>query len=155
MREIRKIVVHCAATPCNRDVKGENIVAGHLLPVSKGGRGWKAPGYHYIVELGGRIFASWPEDKISNGAKGHNRDSIHVCYIGGLSATGRPADTRTPAQKESLLRILRELRRRYPRAVILGHRDLSPDKNGDGQISPDEWVKACPSFSARKEYSGL
>ena len=72
----------------------------------------------------------------------HNRYSIGVCYEGGLDARGQPADTRTPEQKAALLRLLKELRQRYPRAVIVGHRDLSHDRD-------------CPCFPATREYADL
>ena len=35
---------------------------------------------------------------------------------------------------------------------ICGHRDLSPDLNGNGEIEPEEWVKACPCFDVTKEW---
>ncbi len=38
----------------------------------------------------------------------------------------------------------------FPDAKILGHRDVSEDKNRDGIISPNEWMKACPSFSVNE-----
>ena len=73
--------------------------------------------------------------------KGHNSRSIGVCYIGGCGRDMRPKDTRTPAQRAALLRLLRELRARYPKASIHGHRDFA--------------AKACPSFDAAAEYRGL
>lgn len=72
----------------------------------------------------------------------HNRHSIGICYIGGLSADGTPADTRTEAQRATLRRLLASLHRRFPRALIVGHRDLDP-------------LKACPCFDATKEYADL
>ena len=81
--------------------------------------------------------------------------SIGICYEGGLDVHGRPADTRTDAQRAALLRLLRRLRKDYPRAIILGHRDLSPDRNGDGRVTSDEWLKQCPCFDAATEYREL
>jgi hypothetical protein len=40
----------------------------------------------------------------------------------------------------------------YPIVDVLGHRDASPDKNGDGVITKNEWVKSCPCFSVRDEF---
>jgi N-acetyl-anhydromuramyl-L-alanine amidase AmpD len=76
--------------------------------------------------------------------KGHhyNTHSIGVCYEGGLDARGQPADTRTTAQKLALRHLLEDLHRRYPRALIVGHRDLSPDRK-------------CPCFDAYHEYADL
>jgi len=150
MRKIRRIVVHCSATGSNCTAK--QIVNFHCAPVAKGGRGWHNPGYHYIVEPDGKTVSTLPEDQIANGARGYNQDSVHVCYIGGLDANGRAADTRTPAQRKALRTLVKRLQAKYGGVVALGHRDLSPDRNRDGRITPEEWIKACPCFDVR---SGL
>ena len=74
---------------------------------------------------------------------GGSKDSLGVCYEGGLDKQGTPDDTRTPLQKRALLRLLRRLKKAHPDARILGHRDL-PNVH-----------KACPCFDAIKEYSSL
>ena len=43
----------------------------------------------------------------------------------------------------------------YPDSKICGHRDLSPDLDGDGEIEPNEWIKMCPCFNAKKEYENI
>ena len=142
MRKIDKIVVHCTAG--NQSNTARDIVDYHTRPVSRGGRGWKTPGYHYIIEADGRIVNTVPEDRISNGVKGHNSTAINVCYVGGVDVTRKglpPVDNRTPAQKASLLSLLRMLRGKYPQAKIYGHRDFAP--------------KACPTSDAKTEYAGL
>lgn len=153
MRTIRNIVVHCSAG--NPSAGASAIVNFHTLPKSRGGLGWSVPGYHYIVEADGKTVQTLGEERPSNGVKGHNADSINVCYCGGVDSLGRPKDTRTEAQKRSLLKLLASLKKRYPGARIRGHRDFSPDRNGDGVISPGEWIKACPSFDAQAEYRRL
>jgi N-acetyl-anhydromuramyl-L-alanine amidase AmpD len=40
----------------------------------------------------------------------------------------------------------------YPNCRICGHRDLSPDLNGNGEIEPEEWIKACPCFNAETDW---
>ena len=70
---------------------------------------------------------------------------------GGISERGRPADTRTVWQKHSLRVLVRALLVDYPGCKICGHRDLSPDLNGNGEIEPEEWVKQCPCFDVSKE----
>lgn len=142
MRKIEKIIVHCSAG--SQKNTAADIVAYHTRPVSRGGRGWKTPGYHYIIEADGRIVGTVPEEKISNGVKGHNATAINVCYIGGVDTSQPglpPTDNRTEAQKKALLSLLKHLRTKYPQAKIYGHRDFAP--------------KACPSFDARKEYADL
>ena len=73
----------------------------------------------------------------------HNAHSIGVCYEGGYDARGQPADTRTPAQKAAMRKLLEELHGRYPKAVIVGHHDLNPKKD-------------CPCIkNVAKEYADL
>lgn len=109
---------------------------------------WVNPGYHYIIKPNGEIVRLQPEDKPSNGVAGYNSTSINVCYIGGVDKQGRPIDNRTWEQKESLIYILKDLKKRYPDAEILGHRDIWGD-------SPSKWKKMCPCFNAKDEYKDL
>mgnify|MGYP001530794306 len=88
-------------------------------------------------------------------AKGYNTPSIGVAYEGGLDASGRAADTRTDAQKQSLETLLRFLLLTYHGAKICGHRDLSPDLNHNGTIEPCEYIKQCPCFCVSVEYGYL
>ncbi|MBI1268366.1 MAG: N-acetylmuramoyl-L-alanine amidase [Cryomorphaceae bacterium] len=147
MREISYIVVHATG----------GWKTQTLTSIMEGWRamGWRNPGYHWIIDADGRRKQLLPEAQIANGVRGHNAHSVHVAYVGGLVSKGVYGDTRTPLQRRTLLITLKELRRRYPSAEILGHRDLSPDKNGDGIISPWEFIKVCPCFDAREEYKNL
>lgn len=94
------------------------------------------------------------DEFIGNGVAGKNSTSVHICYIGGMEQ-GKPADTRTDEQKDALLLQVMEYKRKYPNAKVVGHRDLSPDLNGDGIIEKKEWVKACPCFDAIAEFEHL
>lgn len=147
MRKIERIFVHCTAshqTASVNDIKNEFKR-----------KGWKNPGYHYIVDPGGAIHQLLDDDKVSNGVRGYNQTSINVAYIGGIDAEGKAMDNRTEPQKKALAKLLRLLRSRYPDAVILGHRDISPDTNGNGTVDPWERIKECPCFDAKTEYAGL
>lgn len=136
MRSINEIIVHCAATPEGRDFTVADIDRWHKA------RGWKGIGYHYVVYRDGSVHAGRPVAQVGAHALNHNRHSIGVCYIGGVAKDGRtPKDTRTDAQKEALLHLLRELKGRFPKARIIGHRDVA--------------AKACPSFDATREYRGI
>ena len=108
-----------------------------------------------MVSPDGKITQLLDEDKVSNGVKGFNSVSINVAYVGGIDTNGKPTDNRTDAQKASLRSLLRMLHKKYPTAVIQGHRDFSPDLNKDGKITPNEWMKACPCFNAKEEYANL
>jgi N-acetylmuramoyl-L-alanine amidase len=113
--------------------------------------GWKTYVYHYLIGADGTVENLVDISKPSNGVAGYNSNSIHVCYKGGWNGK----DTRTAAQREALLRILRMLKSQFKYAKIRGHRDFSPDKNGDGIITSNEWVKLCPCFDAKSEYAAL
>lgn len=141
MRPIRKIVIHCSATPEGRDVTAADIDRMHRQ------RGFAKIGYHFFVRLGGLREIGRPIEEIGAHVQGHNADSIGICYAGGLTADAKRAkDTRTPGQKAELSKLVRELKARFPGARVVGHRDLSPDKDGDGQVEQHEWLKDCPCF---------
>jgi N-acetylmuramoyl-L-alanine amidase len=136
MREIKKIIVHCADTPEGRDVRTAEIKRWHTEE-----RGWSDIGYHWVVELDGSLHAGRPEEVSGAHCKGHNSDSIGICYVGGSDASGNPKDTRTQEQKEALVSLISDLLDRHTEAEVFGHRDFSE--------------KACPSFDAKTEYAGL
>lgn len=144
MREIKFIAVHCTAGRAEQTTQSIKQYWANTL-------GWKSYGYHYLISADGNIEALTPEANPTNGVKGYNQNSIHVCYKGGWNGK----DTRTEAQKESLLEVLKMLKKKYPKAVIQGHRDFSPDLNKDGKITPNEWIKLCPCFDAKTEYASL
>ena len=147
MRNIQYIAVHCTASHQSMTIEG--------LKQEFRRKGWVNPGYHYVVSPDGKITQLLDEDKVSNGVKGFNSVSINVAYIGGIDTNGKPNDNRTDAQKASLRSLLKMLHKKYPTAVIQGHRDFSPDLNKDGKITPNEWMKACPCFNAKEEYANL
>ena len=135
MRKITEIIVHCTATPAGRQVSVADVDSWHRR------QGLSSIGYHYLVGLDGAVGRGRPEAAVGAHCRGHNACSIGVCYVGGCDAQMRPADTRTPAQRRALVGLLKELRGRYPQAVIHSHRDFS--------------TKACPSFDATAEYASL
>ncbi|MBF1434407.1 MAG: N-acetylmuramoyl-L-alanine amidase [Prevotella nanceiensis] len=147
MRNIKYIAVHCTASSQHATIK-------ELLLEFKR-KGWSKPGYHYIVDVSGKVFNTLSEDEVSNGVKGFNSNLINVAYIGGIDTKGKPVDNRTEEQKKSLLLLLKALKKKYPNAIIQGHRDFSPDTNKNGIVDPWERIKACPCFDAKVEYKNL
>lgn len=133
MRIIKYIVIHCTATQPN--TKKEAI-----LNYWKNTLKWKSVGYHRLIDANGIIHELANYDQITNGVKGYNCESIHFSYIGGIDEAGRPKDTRTIKQKESLLYLVEKAKKKYPEAIVLGHKDFKGV------------VKACPSFDAKTEY---
>ena len=136
MRTINLIVVHCSATRCDRPFPVTALIRCHADRFG-------FTGYHYYITRNGRTYQTRHEQLIGAHAKGYNEHSLGVCYEGGLNKQGKPADTRTKAQKQALLKLLRRLKKEHPQAQILGHRDL-PDVK-----------KACPCFDAKSEYCQL
>ena len=135
-REIKLLVIHCSATRCNGSFPVERLRECHLQ------RGFRDIGYHFYITRDGEIHRGRALEKIGAHCRNHNAHSVGVCYEGGLDANGKPKDTRTLEQKGALLALLRELKRQFPKALVVGHRDLNP-------------MKGCPCFDAVKEYAEI
>lgn len=148
-RAISSIAVHCSATIEGRDHRASDLRAWHKA------QGWRDIGYHFVVDLDGKIEVGRPLASVGSHVLGHNANSIGIVYIGGLGKDAKAKDTRTPEQKASLVELLRVLKARWPRAIVKGHRDYSPDLDGDGIIERHEWMKECPCFDAMREYAKL
>lgn len=145
MRRIDYIIIHCSATRAGQDFHAADIDKWHK------DRGWNCIGYHYVIDLDGNVELGRNVCNIGAHTYGYNRHSIGICYVGGLDENGIPADTRTEAQRKSLYKLVRELHSSFPSAQIVGHRDLSPDINGDGIIEKWEWLKECPCFDVKTQ----
>lgn len=137
MRKIDKIIVHCTAT-----IEGVHWTVDDIRKWHMEQNHWDDIGYHYVIYLDGSIHKGRDEETVGAHCYGYNAHSIGVCYVGGLEkGTKKAKDTRTPQQKEALIRLLMELVCRYPDAQILGHRDLANRK--------------CPCFDAKEEYKTI
>ena len=133
MRPVNKIIVHCTATPEGRAHTVKDVDTWHRQ------RGFNGIGYHYLIGINGEVWEGRPIEKAGAHTEGYNAASIGIAYVGGMDKEMKnPKDTRTPAQKDSLAKLLKELVIKYPNAEIYGHRDFAK--------------KACPSFDARNEY---
>ena len=135
MRLITMLIIHCSAVMPFQTSSVESIRAYHIS------KGWSDCGYHYVIRRDGSIEKGRPEEMIGAHCLNHNKHSIGVCYEGGLDSNGKPADTRTPQQKETMLNLLSELKKKYPNAIIVGHNTFSSKK--------------CPCFNAEQEYKDL
>ena len=145
MRNIDKIIIHCSAT-----IEGVNVSTSTIKRWHVQGRGWSDIGYHYVIGLDGAIDYGRPISRSGAHTLGHNKSSIGIAYIGGLSESKRAKDTRTEAQKKALIKILKTLTHIYPKASIHGHREFSKDLDGDG-VEKHEWFKSCPCYEAELE----
>lgn len=135
-RTISEIIFHCTATPEGKDFTVADIRAWHKQ------RGWSDIGYHYVVYRDGRVMEGRPVGQVGAHVSGHNAGTIGVAYVGGVSADGKAAkDTRTPAQRSSLLWLRDQLMARHKGIrKVTGHNQYA--------------AKACPSFDVRKDALG-
>ena len=139
MRKIRRIFLHCSATPEGQDVKMETIREWHVK-----GNKWKDIGYHYVIELDGEVREGRPVQEMGAHCSGQNADSIGICYVGGMTSDMKKAkDTRTDAQKKSMYELVRKLIKAYCLTL-------------DNVYCHNQFArKACPSFKIdtfKKEY---
>lgn len=161
MRPINLIVIHCAATPNGhslfRGVPGEKFqttpvqvldeMHGNRQPPFNRAPAWvacfnpdlKHIGYHFVLYTNGGHATGRNLEEVGAHITGHNANSIGICMIG--------TDAFTAAQWGTLKDLVTTLLKQYPAARVCGHRDLSPDLNGDGTIEPNEWIKTCPGFN--------
>lgn len=146
-RAMDTIVIHCSATKEGKDYSAADIKKWHLQ------RGFKDVGYHFVIKLDGTIEIGRPLNKIGAHVTNHNTGNIGICYIGGLSNNNKAKDTRTDKQKESLNNLITFLKTFIPIKEIKGHRDYSKDLNNNGIIEPNEYMKECPCFDVKKEYT--
>ena len=131
MRELNKIVIHCSATEQGKEVSVEDIIRWHKA------RGWRTIGYHYVIGITGKIERGRPIKEQGAHVKGHNKDTIGVCYIGGL-INKKPSDTRTIPQIHALRGLVEGLKIAFEINEVIGHRDLSNNKE-------------CPCFDVKTE----
>ena len=134
MRKITKIIIHCSATKMGLDFRLKDIEQWHKE------RGFNMNGgtycgYHYVIDLDGKVELGKDIKYTGCHCKGENACSIGICYIGGLDRNGHPADTRTYYQCESLRILIKVLRLVFPEAKVYGHRDFAN--------------KDCPCFEVR------
>ena len=138
MRTITRIILHCSASVAGVNLSGNDIKCMHCNPVRLGGRGWRNPGYHYVVRLDGSLDQILDVTHVANGVKGYNQESVHICYVGGLDKKGKPSNTMTARQRGTIAELLTLLHDRFPQAKLYGHNDLA--------------AKACPCFKVGEEF---
>jgi len=136
-RPISEIIIHCTATPEGKDYTVADIRGWHKA------RGWSDIGYHYVVYRDGRVMVGRPVGQIGSHVAGHNTGTIGVTYVGGVTANGKTAkDTRTAAQRSSLLWLVKQLRAKHAGVrKVTGHNQYA--------------AKACPSFDVRRDALGV
>ena len=153
MRHIKYIVIHCTAGR-------QKSALAPILDFWRFVRNWKGYGYHIIIMPNGTAAQLLDISEISNGVKGHNHHTVNISYVGGVDENNIPIDNRTPSQKQGLIDTINSVLDQISQhqaeiPTILGHRDFSPDQNGNGKIESWERIKECPCFDAIPEYKHL
>ena len=172
-RNINLIVIHCSATPSGKPlVQGKPGQPGYLnapqvINAWHAERGFRRQpaavrafstrlpsiGYHYVIDLTGEVWSGRGLNEMGAHAAGFNAHSVGICLVGGAEREA----SYTPAQWDSLAQMVRMLSEQFlvplapalngqNRLGVMGHRDLSPDTNGNGTVEPREWLKTCPGF---------
>jgi hypothetical protein len=143
--DIHSIILHCSATYEGVDVSAKDIDKWHKA------RGWSMIGYHRVIRLDGTVENGRPFFRRGAHVAGNNTNTLGFCMIGGLDSEGKPKNTFSQEQYNTLmLEIINARKICQNITTIDGHRDHSPDLNGDGIITRDEWIKECPCFDVAK-----
>ena len=141
MRDLNRIILHCSATKEGKEYSVETIRKWHTDPRPKG-RGWSDIGYHYVIHLDGSVSQGRPLDRSGAHTKGHNADTVGICYIGGIDKEGKPKDTMTPEQNKAFRMLVLSLRTLFNADMTIhGHNEFS--------------AKACPSFIVKEKFADM
>ena len=128
---VRFLVLHCSASRCNQDYSVELLRRDHKA------RGFYDIGYHFYIRKDGTMTQHRKLLEVGAHARPYNRYSIGICYEGGLDEQGKPCNTMTTEQETRLIDLFRNLKILFPKAKIVGHRDL-----------PGTTPKECPCLDA-------
>ena len=136
MRNLRYLVLHCSATPEGRPVTAAEIKRWHK------GKGWRDIGYHFVIELSGKVVPGRRIEQAGSHVQGWNAETVGICYVGGTDLDMKPKDTLTVAQEIALENLVAALRAKYGPMELYGHNDFTD-------------TKACPSFKVSERLPGL
>lgn len=119
------LVIHYSATPIENDYSSGDIDMMHRQ------RGFNEIGYHFFIRKDGtvetgRTVTETGKFEIGAQTSGSNSSSIGICFEGGVTraAPSIGKDTRTPAQIKAMIKLIRDLLKIFPDAVVEGHRDM-------------------------------
>ena len=123
MRDIKRHIIHCSATPNLEKFTVEDCREMHLA------RGWSDIGYHFMIYPDGTIHNGRPCEIMGAHTKGYNADSIGTCLVG--------TDKFTVAQLQALLKLDKDLKHLYNKNMTAhGHNEFTN-------------LKTCPNFNVQ------
>ena len=136
MRALKRIILHCTATPEGKHFDVDTIRRWHVKD-----RGWKDIGYHYVIYIDGSVHEGRPIEQAGAHTSGHNADSIGITYVGGCDAKMKAKDTLNEAQETAMVNLIKSLRELYGEMSLHGHNEFA--------------AKACPSFKVKDKFDWL
>ena len=121
MRTIDHLIIHCSATPPDRDIDAATIDTWHRA------RKWLGNGYHFVIKRNGRVESAASGQKcrpldrpgahVGDCGRGWNKRSVGICLIGGIDKGGKPENNYMPEQMESLKDLIEHLLDLFPDSV--------------------------------------
>lgn len=136
MRELKRIILHCTATPEGKHFDVDTIRRWHVKD-----RGWRDIGYHYVIYIDGSLHEGRPLEQIGAHTSGHNKDSIGIVYVGGCDSKMKAKDTLNEAQETTMVNLIKALREEHGPLTLHGHNEFA--------------AKACPSFKVYEKFDWL
>lgn len=126
-KNIKKIIIHCSDTPDEEFLTASDIHQMHL------GFGWEGIGYHKVILRDGVIENGRPLFWIGAHTYGINQESLGICLIGKKFFEKK--------QFLSLKTLLIDWQKKYPSAIILGHRDAVKTSKTCPNFDVNSWCK--------------
>ena len=136
MRALKRIILHCTATPEGKHFDVATIRRWHVKD-----RGWKDIGYHYVIYIDGSVHEGRPIEQAGAHTSGHNADSIGITYVGGCDSKMKAKDTLNEAQETAMVNLIKALREQHGELSLHGHNEFA--------------AKACPSFKVKDKFGWL
>lgn len=138
MKNITHIVVHYSATYDDQEVTRNDVDAWHRA------RGWKnGIGYHFFYRLNGMEEIGRPVTVTGAHVGNKNRNKIGLCFAGGTKRETGPnvgINTLNLAQEKALIHRIRLLKSAWPKAEVVGHKDLAKTQCPGFDVK-DWWAK--------------
>ena len=137
LQRVDFIILHCSATKPSQDIGVGEIDRWHRA------RGFLKVGYHYVIRRNGDVELGRSLNEAGAHASGYNNRSIGICLVGGVSEkdVNTAENNFTQEQWAALVPLLRDMKARFPKAKIIGHREVAK--------------KACPSFDVQERLKGV
>lgn len=170
-RRIDHIVIHCSASPNGGGIGAEHLDQWHRQRGFMRNLSWRSRfnsllgyiGYHFCITANGSVQEGRHLDEIGAHVQGRNSNTVGICLIGTDEFTIDAWHSLALTVRDVINNVLGLSIESPSEAVaaaaragvrVVGHRDLSEDKNGDGIIQKSEWMKVCPGFDVGSWVAG-